>query len=72
MRLDEKSSLYRQFSSTRVHLHMTCYPTEGLDEYVDAAYGLDKKALKAVQRNTSKHSIIDSWLRAGRHLRCIR
>ena len=56
LRLDETSPLYRHVASSRIHVHLACFPTEGLDAYEASHYGgADPSSLKGQARNESKY-----------------
>ena len=47
MKLDDTSPLFKQMASSRVFLHLSCFPTEGIDEYIDQEYGEDPSIIQA-------------------------
>ena len=53
MKLDDTSPLFKQMAASRVFLHLSCFPTEGIDEYYEQEYGDDPSILKAQERNES-------------------
>ena len=53
MKLDDTSPLFKQVATSRVFLHLSCFPTEGIDEYYEQEYGDDPSILKAQERNES-------------------
>jgi hypothetical protein len=56
LRLDETSPLFKSLSSSRVHIHLSCFPAEGIEEFENylADGSLDPQVLKAKERNESK------------------
>jgi len=44
-------------AASRVFLHLSCFPTEGIDEYYEQEYGDDPSILKAKERNDSNINI---------------
>lgn len=53
MKLDDTSPLFKLVAASRVFLHLSCFPTEGIDEYYEQEYGEDPSILKAKERNES-------------------
>ena len=56
VKFDESNPLYKSLIVSKCRLDLSCFPTEGVDEFFEENFQYDYESKKAKEKNESKFS----------------
>jgi len=57
VKFDEHNPLYKALVVSKLRLDLSCFPTEGVDEFFEENFEYDYEAKKGREKNQSKKSL---------------